>query len=111
MTKNGLRLPCMCYSCNGASRDYRTVQAHAKKSAAERPVYPEGLEEKMQNIPQDDQIMHPIEPEPQVTDPPYPQAAVEDVVSHVEMLPNCHEPAYETVHTLSPRIYSPSKGS
>ena len=97
MTKNDLRIPCMCYLCNGASKDYRTVRAHAKNYSAERPVYPEGHDEE-QNMPQPDPVIQPDQPDPYVPDPPYPQASVADIVSHVEMLPNCHDPAYPTVH-------------
>ena len=99
MTKNGLRIPCMCYLCNGASKDYRTVRAHVDNYRAERPVYPEGHEEKKEDMPHQHPVVQPNQPNHNVPDPPYPPASVEDIVSHVETLPNCNEPAYETVHT------------
>jgi hypothetical protein len=87
----------MCYLCNGASKDYRTVRAHADNYRAERPVYPEGHEENKED--HHDPVIQPNQPHPNVPDPPYEPASVEDIVSHVETLPNCNEPAYESVHT------------
>jgi hypothetical protein len=91
MTKNGLRYPCYCnvFHCAGAERDYRTVDNHAARDAADRPLYPG-------NQQQEEISQEPLPAAP-IPDPPYPEVPLEDNVSHVESLPNCHEPVYETV--------------
>ena len=108
MTKNGLRIPCMCHRCGGASKDWRTVQNHARQEAAERPLYPASLdspsEEKvdpidneMQDEPQEDPPIPAVdELKEHVPDVPCEEASAE-FVGHVEALPNCNEPVYETV--------------
>jgi hypothetical protein len=96
MTKNGLRIPCMCHRCGGACKDWRTVQNHAKKDAADQPLYPASLdspfEYKVDQI--DNEMQDPPQQEPPIPDMDQPAA---DIVSHVEALPNCHLPVYETV--------------
>jgi hypothetical protein len=99
MTKNGLRLPCMCAKCGGADRDYRTVKRHAAAEAANAPLFP--LLFPVDQV-QDQAPPHP--PVPALEDqkapepaPPYPAVFVEDMVSHVEAMENCHEPVYDSV--------------
>jgi hypothetical protein len=95
MTKNGLRIPCFCTKCGGASKDYRTVDAHARREEADRPLFraPIDLPEITHD---DDEDMQPEEAPVQ----PYPDGMVDvyDHVSHVESMPNCNQPVYESVH-------------
>jgi hypothetical protein len=98
MTRNYLRVPCMCHRCGGAERDYRTLKKHAEKDAANRPLFP--LEEAKDNHIDQPMQEHaqPIPPPPDI-DEPYHEAALEDIVSYAETLPNCHEPVYNTVRS------------
>jgi hypothetical protein len=50
---------------------------------------------------QQEEINHEPPPALPIPDPPYVEVALEDIVSHVESLPNCHEPAYETVCVIA----------
>ena len=101
MTKNGLRLPCMCHKCNGASRDYRTVQNHTARDIADRPLFPPLFP--VNHVLEDPPL--PVAPDPPLPavhdgpepDQPYPDVPLEDMVSHVEAMENCNEPVYETV--------------
>ena len=91
MTKNGLRFPYMCHKCNGDSRDYRTVQNHTARDIADRPLFPP-------LFPVNYVLEDP--PLPVAPDPPLPavhDVPLEDMVSHAEVVENCHEPVYETV--------------
>ena len=102
MTKNGLRIPCMCYRCAGASRDWRTVQLHAKWDQADRPLF---------QVPVDQVHDEPMVDEQHEEDeaPSYPAVDpdIDDIVSHVESLPNCHDPMHETVsaHSLPHTLF------
>jgi hypothetical protein len=98
MTKNGLRVPCMCRKCNGADKDYRTARDHLAREAADRPLFPESFssppeaksadnDEKKENDPG-------VDP---ADDLAYVYSAFDDMVSHAEALPGCHEPIYESV--------------
>jgi hypothetical protein len=102
MTLNGVRVPCYCRKCAGASRDYRTAERHASEEAADRPLYPAALD--ASSVAKDDQIDNhevPFQPEvehkEQVPSPPCPAVHIEDMVSHVEVMPGCNEPVYESV--------------
>jgi hypothetical protein len=97
MTKNGLRLPCMCVKCGGASKDYRTVERHAATEAADVPLFPLlfPVDHVQGQAPPDPPAVEEQEaPEP---NPPYPDVPLEGMVSHVEAMENCHEPVYDTV--------------
>ena len=104
MTKNGLRIPCHCSKCCGASKDYRTVANHYRQQEAARPLFPASLDSPSEAKcdPIDNRPDHAIpNMEDQMEDegnrPVPPPTAPEDYVSHVESLPNCHEPIYQTV--------------
>ena len=99
MTKNGLRRPCYCraHKCGGRERDYRTVDKHAQKDDADRPLYPVADVDSDQQEHIDPEHLPPLP----IQDPPYAEVAMEDIVSHVESLPHCHEPVYETVHIVA----------
>jgi hypothetical protein len=102
MTRNFLRLPCHCHKCAGASKDYRTVQLHAEREIADRPLFlapQESRAEENNNAADNDSYMDEgIQPEDD-PGPAVPHGALEmdDIVSHVESLPNCNDPIYETV--------------
>jgi hypothetical protein len=109
MTKNGLRVPCMCRKCNGASRDYRTARDHLAREAADRPLFPESFssppeaksadnENKMGDDPDPDPGL-PIPSVDPEDDLAYVYSAFDDMVSHAEALPGCHEPIYESVYS------------
>ena len=91
MTKNNLRVNCYCLwkNCQGKLCDYRTERSHAAKDTANRPRYPED------NKHQEAEQMDPVPPS--VVLPPSEEEWGEDIYSHVENLPNCNEPVYETV--------------
>jgi hypothetical protein len=109
MTLNGVRVPCPCSRCRGVPRDYRTVQKHKAKEAADQPLFPMAIDppsgskvdNEMADVPEEQKEI--VEPEEQkeIVEPAseqlYSPPAVEDMVSHVEALPSCYEPLYETV--------------
>lgn len=87
--------------------DWRTVQNHALREAAERPLYPESLDEpseekidpianEMQDDPQQVPPVPVDEQKGHVPDAPCGEA-IPEFVSHVQALPNCDVPVYETV--------------
>ena len=97
MTKNGRRVNCYCstYQCRGKEMDWRTRDRHDAKDVADRPLYPVDDEHHQQ----DEQInLHPEPlPTPPVAAQPYEEVPLEDIVSHVDSLPHCNDPIYETV--------------
>ena len=102
MTLNGVRVPCYCKQCGGRSRDYRTAEKHASAEKADQPLYPSTLEASPKA--KDDHIDNqqlPIPPvveqKEQVPSAPYPDVLIEDMISHVEAMPNCNMPVFETV--------------
>jgi len=100
MTLNGMRVPCPCRKCNGASKDYRTAKRHAEKEAADRPLFPPALQPvAVAEVNDNENKME--DDAPPNCDPAenneWAFESVDDIVSHVEVLPNCHEPAYKTV--------------
>ena len=100
MTNNGLRVPCPCLNCNGSSRDYRTARRHAALEAADRPLFPPALQPVAVAEVNDNENKMEDDPPPHCDPADNNEAAsesVDDIVSHVEVLPNCHEPAYKTV--------------
>jgi hypothetical protein len=106
MTKNGLRVPCMCSKCNGASRDYRTVRDHLAREADDRPLFPESFSSPPEAKSADNDNLAPdpsVEPDDDLA---YVYSAFDDMVSHAEALPGCHEPIYESVYTTHFRVTS-----
>jgi hypothetical protein len=104
MTKNGRRVNCYCltYRCHGKNVDWRTRDKHAAKDADNRPLYPVGAEE----LPHEEHgSQEPEELVPPPTPPlPYGEVPYDEIVSHVETLPSCNDPVFETVPTASPNI-------
>jgi hypothetical protein len=102
MTKNGRRVNCYClvYRCQGKEVDWRTRDTHAAKDADNCPLYPIEVEEPQQDecMSQDPEEL-PAPPAPPV---PYGEMPYDDIVSHVEALPGCNEPVFQTVQTLLP---------
>ena len=102
MTLNGVRIPCYCHRCLGASKCYRTVARHTKWDAADGPLFPSTpdtpSEEKLDPT-IDNQLEQPVQNMDDDLVRPYPESisVEDDIVSHVESLPNCNEPIYQTV--------------
>jgi hypothetical protein len=105
MTKNGVRVPCWCPKCNGDARDYRTVAVHARLATANRPLFPTPLDAPsvvIHNYPDVQQATEneelsaqdPILPRQQ------PDSEDEEIVSHVQALPNCNVPIYDSVQHM-----------
>ena len=97
MVKNGLVVNCYCNykRCGGKQIDWRTHGVHAAKDAADRPLFP---------VPEEDENNHSNEcmeqkEVPESTDnlPPYHEVPIEDIVSHIDTLPNVNEPVFQTV--------------
>jgi hypothetical protein len=102
MTKNGLKYPCYCWRCLGASKDYRTVDNHTEWDIADRPLYRGPIEADVQpdnNPPEPNPRIHNEIKSDDAVVQPYPAGdlEVEDIVSHVEALPNCNQPIYQSV--------------
>jgi hypothetical protein len=97
MTKNGLRVNCYClaYACAGKEMGWRARDDHARKDAANRPLYP--VVEDQSNG--QDQVYPDEGGEPAPLNPPpsYYDVPMDDIVSHVETLPNVNEPLFNTV--------------
>jgi hypothetical protein len=113
MTKNGVRVPCMCHKCHGASKDYRTARDHMAREEADRPLFPESFSSPPEAKSADnDEQKEDSEPELPIPgmDPednlPYLYSVFDDMVSHAEALPGCHEPIYESVYTI--QLHVPS---
>jgi hypothetical protein len=100
MPWNGRKINCYCEGrrCGGKPLDWRTHRDHANDDAANRPLYPvnaldennhfgDYMEQK-EDVGSDDPL------------PPYHDVPVEDIVSHVESLPNVNEAAYTSVRLL-----------
>lgn len=84
------------------------MESHAAKARANRPLYPAALEAPSEVRPRDfaddardwQQQELPVPAVDVPADRPYAEAVDDDIVSHVEALPGCHEPVYETVHAI-----------
>jgi hypothetical protein len=104
MTRNGQRVNCYCdvYRCQGKEIDWRTRNIHAKKDAENRPFYPVEDAEPQQEEHKDQDGSPQQEELPSPSVPPLPQQDVpfEDIVSHVNSLPNSDDPVFHTVHKL-----------
>jgi hypothetical protein len=103
MTKNGLRVPCPCHrkACNGAVKDYRTVQTHARLDAADIPLFPADHDE--HNGGMEDAGDHHGGPEEQEQHDS--DLDVDDIVSHAETLPKCYEPICDPVRVFLCIVY------
>jgi hypothetical protein len=103
MVNNGKRVNCYCsaHRCQGKEVDWRTRDAHGIKDADNRPLYREPAAPRPPGEEKFDGDNPSGIPEALQHQMPYQSVPMEDVVSHVDTLPNCNEPVYETVLVFS----------
>ena len=79
------------------------MERHARIARDARPLFPVALDSssEMKSEDVDDPVHQPQQapPVPAVDEPGPPYD--DDIVSHVEAMPGCHEPVYETVDDVT----------